>query len=550
MRYGILVLVTSIGLPVAAADDLTAAVTPSTIHRTDPPSPERLEALDGVIGDILIRNGDVFDTDRPQESGAFYRVINALHVETREEVIRHGLLVQSGDPFTVDAVAEAERMLRANNFLQDAEIRPISYADGEVDLEVMTEDTWSLTPSVSFAREGGQNTGGIEIEESNLLGLGSEVKLGFKSRVERDQTYFGFHDGQIGESRFELALGVADNSDGSAWQFLLQQPFYSLDAHHAGGIRFDFFDQIDPRYQLGEIYDETTHRARRAEAYYGWSAGLVDDHVTRWSVGLSYDARTFTGVDDAGRPGGLPPDRRDIYPFLAWERMQDRYETTRNADQIERVEDRYLGQRIAARLGYASSALASDDDAWLYGVELERGFKPSSADTVLLFAALHGREAAHREGSALVEGGMHWYHRQSPQRLLYADLKTTAGETLDPDQQITLGGDSGLRGYPLRYQSGNYAARFTLEQRFYSDWYPLRLFRVGAAAFLDAGRIWQPDGGSAYGLGLLRDVGVGLRIGSPRSSTGRMLHIDLAWPLDGPDDIRGAQLVIETTKSF
>lgn len=552
LRREIPLLATSLALlPAAAIGGADAAVTTSPGRNTDALAPARLEAFDAVIGHILIRNGDVFDTDRPGENGVFYRVINALHVETREEVIRRGLLVQSGDRFTADAIAEAERRLRASEYLQKAEIRPISYVDGEVDLEVVTEDTWSLAPSASFARKGGRTTGGVEIEESNLLGMGSRVALGFKSRIDRDETFFAFHDGQLGESRFEFGLGVADNSDGAAYRLLLQQPFYSLNAHAAGGISLDLVDQVDPLYQLGEIHDEIGHRARRAEAYYGWSAGLVGGLVTRWSIGLGYDAQTYAGIDGAERPGNIPSDRRDIYPFLAWERLENRYEKTRNADHIERVEDRYLGLRIAASFGYASKTLGSDDGAWRYGVELQRGFKPSSADTVLLFGVLHGRKATTRhDDSFLAEGGSRWYHRQSPRRLLYAELKTLAGEMPGPDEQIALGGDNGLRGYPLRYQSGDYAAMFTLEQRFYSDWYPFQLFRIGAAAFVDAGRVWKPAGGADFGLGLLRDVGLGLRIGSPRSSTGRMLHIDLAWPLDGPDEIRGAQLVIETTKLF
>ena len=551
-RHAALVLTMSLAPPAVSAGEPAVAYSAVTgLERSAGLlAPARLEAFDAVIGDIRIRNGDVFDTDRAEESGAFYRLINALHVETRAEVIRRGLLVQSGDLFTNDAIAEAERQLRASEFLQNAEIRPVNYTSGEVDLEVVTEDSWSLMPSISFARKGGRNTGGVEIEESNLLGMGSEIKLGFKSRIDRDETFFAFHDGQLGESRFELGLGGADNSDGSAYQLLLQQPFYALDARRAGGVRLDGFDQVDRRYQLGEVYGDVGHRARRAEAYYGWSAGLLGDRVTRWSIGLGYDAHTYTGVDGAERPRGIPSDRRDVFPFFAWERLQNRYETTRNADHIQRVEDRYLGLRIAARLGYASSALGSDTDAWLYGVESQRGFKPSPADTVLLFGALQGRKATRDADSFLIEGGTRWYHRQSPGRLLYTELRILAGESLDPDRQIALGGDGGLRGYPLRYQSGDYAAMFTLEQRFYSDWYPFRLFRIGAAAFLDAGRVWQPAGGPANGLGLLRDVGFGLRIGSPRSSTGRMLHIDVAWPLDGPDDLRGAQLVIETTRSF
>ena len=46
-------------------------------------------------------------------------------------------------------------------------------------------------------------------------------------------------------------------------------------------------------------------------------------------------------------------------------------------------------------------------------------------------------------------------------------------------------------------------------------------------------------------------LGVGLRLGNARASGfGRMLHIDLAFPLDGGSDIRGTQLLIEAKRSF
>ena len=36
---------------------------------------------------------------------------------------------------------------------------------------------------------------------------------------------------------------------------------------------------------------------------------------------------------------------------------------------------------------------------------------------------------------------------------------TTATDSLDPDMQLLIGGDNGLRGYPLRYESGTCARR-------------------------------------------------------------------------------------------
>jgi hypothetical protein len=81
------------------------------------------------------------------------------------------------------------------------------------------------------------------------------------------------------------------------------------------------------------------------------------------------------------------------------------------------------------------------------------------------------------------------------------------------------------------------------------------LFNVGAAVFFDAGRTWGSDpyaqaNGTGAPLGWLRDFGVGLRLGSARSGLGNVLHIDLACPLDGGNDIDSVQLLIETRRSF
>src|SRR5690606_16175559 len=109
---------------------------------------------------------------------------------------------------------------------------------------------------------------------------------------------------------------------------------------------------------------------------------------------------------------------------------------------------------------------------------------------------------------------------------------------------------TGLRGYPLRYQAGKANALLTLEERFYSSWQPLKLFNVGAALFVDAGRSWGQDEHATAPAGWLEDVGVGLRLGSARSGLGNVLHIDLAMPLNRTSDIDSLQFLIETRKSF
>jgi hypothetical protein len=45
-------------------------------------------------------------------------------------------------------------------------------------------------------------------------------------------------------------------------------------------------------------------------------------------------------------------------------------------------------------------------------------------------------------------------------------------------------------------------------------------------------------------------VGFGLRLGNSRSAQGNVLHLDVAFPLDGDSSINNVQFLIQTKKSF
>ena len=62
------------------------------------PSFAQLEAAGATIGRIVIRNGDIFDTDDPEEDNWLFRTANRLHINTRENIVRQALLFASGEP--------------------------------------------------------------------------------------------------------------------------------------------------------------------------------------------------------------------------------------------------------------------------------------------------------------------------------------------------------------------------------------------------------------------------------------------------------------------
>jgi hemolysin activation/secretion protein len=142
-----------------------------------------------------------------------------------------------------------------------------------------------------------------------------------------------------------------------------------------------------------------------------------------------------------------------------------------------------------------------------------------------------------------------YYRKQSEKRLFFFRLSGTAGQDLDLDNLVVIGGKTGLIGYPLRYQVGESRLVANVEQRYFTDWYPFRIARVGAAIFANAGRVWGENPLGPDNRGWLVDVGFGMRFSLTRL-TDKVVHLDLAFPLNGDDSLDDVQIVLEARKSF
>jgi outer membrane protein assembly factor BamA len=514
------------------------------------PEPEVLEAEGAVIGEISIVIGDVFDTRIKGERSWLYRTANKLHIETRESTVRDQLLFKPGEPYRERLIEETERLLRENDYLYSAEIVPVAYRNGVVDLEVRTRDVWTLNPGFSYSRAGGENDVGAQIEEKNLFGTGQQIGIAWGDDVDREAIRFDFYDPHFGDGFTQFGLMFADATDGETSALRLERPFFSLDTRRAGGARLFDGRLNQPRYQLGDEIGEFEHRSEHHELHFGLSDGLTGRWVRRYTAGVTYDHDKFAllpGVD----PGGpLPEDRELLYPWVGVELIEDRYEERHNQDQIGRTEDVLLGVRLGARLGYASDSLGSDRDAWVARFWAQDGVDLAPGHTVFGLLGASGRLEDGSLVNGLLEAEARYYWQTTEKSKFYLDLSGAVARDLDAEHQLLLGGDNGLRGYPLRYQAGTSRALLTLEQRYYTDWYPFHLFYVGAAAFFDVGRTWGTDVTGLESSGWLRDVGIGLRLGSSRSSFGNVIHIDLAFPLDGDDDIDEVQLLVKTKARF
>jgi hemolysin activation/secretion protein len=135
--------------------------------------------------------------------------------------------------------------------------------------------------------------------------------------------------------------------------------------------------------------------------------------------------------------------------------------------------------------------------------------------------------------------------QQSDRFTFASTLKANYVANLPADQQLLAGGETGLRGYSTRYQSGDRSYRLGVEERYFPDIYIARIVRVGFVAFVDVGRAWFSDDPNDEGYGTLADVGFGFRFESTRTRRDRVLHLDFAVPLvDGPD-VSGIEITLQ-----
>ena len=508
-----------------------------------------LEARGARIGRIDVSVDDVFESTNGLS--APYRAANGLHMSTRVGTVRSQILFASGDEYDGRLIEETARLLRAQRYFGDASVRPVRYHEdaNTVDVLVRVHDVWTLSPGFSFGRKGGENSTRFKFEDTNFLGMGKQLSLARAADVDRSAWRLAYTDPNVLGSWWKLSAAYATLSDGSEETLAVSRPFYSLDTRWSVESLMSDTTSAVPRYALGESVEEFQMRAHDVEIGGGVSGGLVDGWVRRYLGGFRYGSREFAplpGYENAR----LPEARVVAYPWIGVEVIEDEYRQTRNLNQIGRTEDLYLGRSARLELGYASSAFGSTHDALILNGKLSAGVEPDLDQYLINSLHFRSRLQVGTFQATQLDLESRYYLRQSPRTVLFAAATAAISQNLDLEEQLLLGGDNGLRGYPLRYQAGTRRALLTLEERFYSNWQPLKLVNVGAAVFFDAGRTWGTDPFAPAPAGWLKDVGIGLRLGSARSGLGNVLHIDLAFPLDGGSDIDSVQLLIESRRSF
>lgn len=210
-------------------------------------------------------------------------LLNHLHRKTRDWVIRDGLFIQEGTPVNAYKLADNERLIRSQNFIQDARILVVPQPENSdsVDLVIVVKDLFSISGAIGSLGYPPFSIRG-NAQEQNFLGMGQRVLVGANVEQSRNPT-FGpqllYSKSNIGHSFVNATVSYTQiNSNiynGSptetAWFIQLDRPLYAPYAHLAGGFRIGDFNNFNVYHQADSLFFK--YRYHTHDGWIGWNIG-------------------------------------------------------------------------------------------------------------------------------------------------------------------------------------------------------------------------------------------------------------------------------------
>jgi len=527
------------------------------------------------VGEIRLRVADIFS---PEELAASHglmrasrRLINAVHLGTREAVLRRELLFAVGEPYDERLVRETERNLRALGFLTHVAVAPVdTLPDGSLVLEVRAQETWSLTTAASYAHSPAKDRWSAELSDQNFLGYGVELIASFGEDEDRSFRRLSYQNRRVFGSPYQCRFDYTDLSDGRTRNVVLSRPYLAEESPWA--LQAGVWDRtFTPRYYVspagaagagGErsLYASLPLRERGLQVWAGRRVHRGPGRIWRLGLGLWSEDKRFAVPDavalsDGRTVGGdvlraaagpaLPRcSGRRVQPLLVVESLGRRWATERFVMSYGAQEDLNLDPLLRLNAGPALSALGSDRERFLAEWRVVDWTRLGPGMLLLRHsgqATLGSR--ANRSLGATLEAG--WIAHADETNLSRAWVEGAYGSDLLGPEAYALGLTRGLRTLDYDGMVGDRLVRWNLEQTRLLPGELLGLYKVGVAVFQSGGAAWWHD--EARGLERTRhETGVGLRFGPTRSARADVARLDLTWPWSGG----GPQLTAVTSGDF
>jgi hypothetical protein len=516
-----------------------------------------------IVRRVHVVNLPVFGPD-----DGFLSWFNVFHVTSRDEAVRREVLIQPGDPWDEERVAETRRNLRDPLFTSVVVIAPVQpggaaagQAAGGVDLLVVTRDVWSLRTNLRWEiQERVLTEFSMSLSENNLLGRRKQVAVVFDMDLGAYSIGPRYIDSNIAGSHLTLFTEVAavfnrDSSEleGSKSVTSLSYPLWSLQREWGAGLEVTHFDAVRRSFLGTDLrgfetvegvvvpweYDE---RDLEIETTAVRQLGRAIKH--RVAAGHRLDVQRPSVRDDF--PGDeaaraeferevLPRSERSSLLFARYSMFTPVYSVYRNFDTFDLAEDRRLGPELIAEIGSAMKPIGSEvnfltgslSGSWTFDVVRDGALRLSASTS-----------ARRQDGDFIDISRTASIQLTTPVLLssrLAARLAWTRRYDETNNRYYTIGGDSGLRGYTIGAFAGTgpHPVRVVANLELRTLSLPILFTRLGVVVFWDGGHAANCYTGCANQLVLHQDVGFGGRLLIPQLQP-YVFRFDWAVPLTGP----------------
>lgn len=515
-----------------------------------------------TVGALHVWTAPVFGEDE-----RIFRWANVFHISSKEYVIEREILLRPGEVWDQETIDETQRKLRDPVFTTLAVVVPVlpqpGAPPGTVDVLAVSRDIFSLRMNSNYELQDGRFTFlTLSLSENNFLGRRKFVAVVFL--MDQATFYLGplFVDKNVLGKRHDLRLRggpIFKRSDysleGSESSWQLSRPLWSLDSKWGWVVQADHRFAVERSFVGGDLrtYDAPSTAADDMLPY--------EYHQRRWSAGASvtrafgeevehrvkaaYDLTsqrpevlsTFMGSPEARADfiaNVLPRNERTGVLYGAYEIFTPRYREYQDVDSFDLAEDTRLGPRAEVTLGAGLELLGSDVN---FGrATFEGGITQAWGGGGL--ATLGGSFSTRLEAGAFVDRVASISGRVVSPNLgigrLVGEVRASGIFRDESNRFLVLGGDNGLRGYPVGYLAGD--RRLVVQTEFRTR--SVKLFlgsRWGALFFYDLGGADQ----LIDDVKLYQNVGIGIRALGPQLSP-EVFRFDLAFPLT-PYSVRGVE---------
>ncbi len=222
------------------------------------------------------------DTAKVTAPNVGSKILNSLHHNTREWVVRNNLFIREKSFLNPYIVADNERYLRTLEFIQDSRIivSPISDSPDSVDLIVITKDVFSISGAITNLSF---NNSEANISDANVLGMGQKAQFtallitsnrpafGYQAMYTKNNIANSFINTSVLYSTINNDL-YSGAQDEHAKYITLQRPLFSQFTHLAGAVTVGEFESFNNYQRVDSSFYKYHYTTE--DAWIGYNLGI------------------------------------------------------------------------------------------------------------------------------------------------------------------------------------------------------------------------------------------------------------------------------------